>query len=333
MTRESKKIERAMDIIFCVVFLPLVVSLIPIDKWLVAYRSFAVTLIIFLYLLFFTYKVINIPKLFMEKRYLKIAVAMTLIIATVFVISHYPFPPSAENVATKTNRLRIQTVWLLFLVVTGFSFTLELTVELFRQILAKKDIEAAKNRAELSIYKAQINPHFLFNSLNTLYGLIVSRSDKAEDAFVKFTGILRYMYTHTGNETIPIGREEEYISSYIELQSLRLNGHTSVRWDCSIDDPSVQIPPMILITFVENAFKYGSSSGRDCGILISLCLRNGTLTFSTDNEIIVPPPSAGNGIGIANCRKRLELLYPGKFILVTSADGGKFAVRLTIQLQ
>lgn len=332
MTTESKRIETAMDIIFCVVFLPLVISLIPLDKWLVTYRSFAVTLLAFLYMLFFTYKAINIPRLFIQKRYLKIAVSMTLILAGVFIISHYPFPPSAENIASKSNRLRIQTVWLLFLVVTGFSFTLELTLELFRQILAKKDIEAAKNKAELSLYKAQINPHFLFNSLNTLYGLVVSKSDRTEDAFVKFTGILRYMYTHTTNETIPIGREEEYIASYIELQSLRLNGHTSVGWRCSIDDPSVQIPPMILITFVENAFKYGSSSSRDCNIDISLSLRDGLMTFAADNDII-GTRSSGHGIGIANCRRRLELLYPGRFTLDTTSDGGRFAVRLTIRLQ
>mgnify|MGYP000603399381 CR=1 FL=1 len=96
----------------------------------------------------------------------------------------------------------------------------------FRQILSKQEIEAEKNKAELALYKAQINPHFLFNTLNALYGLVLTKSDKTESAFIKFSNILKYMYAQTTSDLISISNEVEYIRQYVDLQSLRLNKHT-----------------------------------------------------------------------------------------------------------
>ena len=100
----------------------------------------------------------------------------------------------------------------------------------------------------------------MFNTLNSLYGLVVGKtgkSDKTEQLFIKFTDILQYMYKHVRADTIALGEEINYIKDYIELQSLRLNRHTHVFWGCETDDEHVEIVPMLLITFVENAFKYG----------------------------------------------------------------------------
>ena len=151
--------------------------------------------------------------------------------------------------------MRAQTVWFFFLVVTGFSLSIELIFELFRQILSKQEIEAEKNKAELALYKAQINPHFLFNTLNALYGLVLTKSDKTESAFIKFSNILKYMYAQTTSDLISISNEVEYIRQYVDLQSLRLNKHTKVVFETEMDDEQIQIPPMILITFVENSFQ------------------------------------------------------------------------------
>ena len=158
--------------------------------------------------------------------------------------------------------MRTQTVWFFFLIVTGFSLAIELTFELFRQILSKQEIEAEKNKAELALYKAQINPHFLFNTLNALYGLVLTKSDKTESAFIQFSNILKYMYAQTTSETIPVCNEIDYIRQYVDLQALRLNKHTHISFETQTDDDQAPIPPMILITFVENAFKYGTSSDR-----------------------------------------------------------------------
>lgn len=229
--------------------------------------------------------------------------------------------------------MRAQTVWFFFLVVTGFSLSIELIFELFRQILSKQEIEAEKNKAELALYKAQINPHFLFNTLNALYGLVLTKSDKTESAFIKFSNILKYMYAQTTSDLISISNEVEYIRQYVDLQSLRLNKHTKVVFETEMDDEQIQIPPMILITFVENSFKYGVSSDTDCTILIRIIVKEGLLNFETENMIMKKNHKNPHAIGIDNCRKRLELLYPSRFALITKEENGCFKTYLNIQLR
>lgn len=334
---DRKRIAIYIDLIFCVLFLPLVITLIPVDRWLEKYTSFSLSLIAFLYLLYFTYRKIKIPRMFMQKQYAQIVLWLLIFIGCAFLMSHFPFPE--ETIHELSHRqymhlkhLRLQTVWLLFLVVSGFSLTIELIFELFNQIIFRKDLETEKNRAELSVYKAQINPHFLFNSLNTLYGLIVSKSDQTEAVFVKFTSLLQYMYTQTTNDLIAITQEIEYINHYIDLQSMRYNYHTHIDWHYTIDNEDILIPPMILITFVENAFKYGSSPSKDCTIRIRLNLKDGVLDFCTRNAIMRRKENSKKGIGIANCRHRLSLLYPNRFLLTTKEEKQVFHVHLTIQL-
>lgn len=246
---------------------------------------------------------------------------------------HPPEPNKLDPLIHKARQhLRSQTVWFFFLVVTGFSLSIELIFELFRQILSKQEIEAEKNRAELALYKAQINPHFLFNTLNALYGLVLTKSDKTESAFIKFSNILKYMYAQTTMETISINNEVEYIRQYVDLQSLRLNKHTQVVFETQIDDEHAKIPPMILITFVENTFKYGVSSDVDCLILIRITVKKGELLFETENTVMKENHANPHAIGIENCRKRLELLYPNRFTLIMKEENRQFKIRLSIQL-
>lgn len=334
---DRKRIAIYIDIIFCVIFLPLIITLIPVDRWIVKYTSFAILLIVFLYLLYFTYRRLKIPRMLMQGQYLRVILWLLAFVGCAFLISHYPFPENtlrnhSPHEIMRLKHLRLQTVWLLFLVVSGFSLTIELTFELFNQIIYRKDLETEKNRAELSVYKAQINPHFLFNSLNTLYGLIVSKSDRTEQVFVKFTSLLRYMYAQSTNDLIAISQEIEYINHYIELQSMRYNHHTHIEWNYTIDDENILIPPMILITFVENACKYGSSPSKDCTIRIRLNLKSGILDFRTQNAIMKQNKENKKGIGIENCRRRLELLYRNRYQLVTEEKDRNFYVHLTLQL-
>ena len=124
------------------------------------------------------------------------------------------------------------------------------------------------------------------------------------------------MYAQTTSETIPVCNEIDYIRQYVDLQALRLNKHTHISFETQTDDDQAPIPPMILITFVENAFKYGTSSDIDCTVLIRIIVKNGQLLFETEN-----------------CRKRLELLYPGRFNLTTVQENRQYKIRLTIRLQ
>ncbi len=261
---------------------------------------------------------------------------MGILVIITLLLTQFPYPPEPNKLDPLIHKarqhLRSQTVWFFFLVVTGFSLSIELIFELFRQILSKQEIEAEKNRAELALYKAQINPHFLFNTLNALYGLVLTKSDKTESAFIKFSNILKYMYAQTTMETISINNEVEYIRQYVDLQSLRLNKHTQVVFETQIDDEHAKIPPMILITFVENTFKYGVSSDVDCLILIRITVKKGELLFETENTVMKENHANPHAIGIENCRKRLELLYPNRFTLIMKEENRQFKIRLSIQL-
>lgn len=326
-----------IDLLFCLVIIPLAIMLLPVDRWIVNNTAFLVALVAYVYILYFVYRLVCIPKLFMQKRYLRIFVLMLVLTTVTELFTYFPIPAEHINddvrqMVAKMN-IRRQTIWFFFLVVTGFSLAIELTFELFRQIISRQEVEAEKNKAELSLYKAQINPHFLFNTLNTLYALVLSGSDKTESAFVKFSGILRYMYSQNESELIPADEELDYIHQYVDLQKLRLNRHTEVQLNVEASSKKVLIPPMILITFVENAFKYGTSSDKDCKIDIRIKIDENKLLFETENAVMRKPEGQKAGIGIQNCRKRLELLYPGRYELDNEERNGIYHVKLLIDLK
>ena len=323
-----------IDVLFCAVILPLIIMLLPIDRWIVRHPIFATTMVTYLYVLYYAIRRFHIPALIIARRYVPIISFAAVVMGAAWLLSHFPFesPPKYLPHEIRVQQ-RAQAVWLFTLVVVGFGLSIELILELFRQILLRKDMETAKQKAELALYKTQINPHFLFNTLNSIYGLVISKSDRAEQAFAKFTGILQYMYSHATDDTISISEEVDYISAYIDLQALRLNHHTKVAWESNIDDGTVKIPPMILITFVENAFKFGTSPQHDCEIIIRVLLTDGLLRFEAVNDIMRSREKDHTLVGIENCRLRLELLYPQRFTLTTTEEANKFKVTLTIQLR
>lgn len=334
---KNNRIALYIDLLFCLVIIPLVIMLLPVDRWIVTNTAFLFTLVVYVYALYFVYRCACLPKLFMQKKYLRIVILLVVLVAVTEGLTYFPMP--IEHLTDDSRpmearlHIRTQTIWFFFLMVTGFSLAIELTFELFRQILSRQEIEAEKNKAELALYKAQINPHFLFNTLNTLYALVLSGSDKTESAFVKFSGILRYMYSQSGSELIPAERELDYIRQYVDLQKLRLNRHTQVNLAIDMADKQVLIPPMILITFVENVFKYGTSSDTDCTVYIHICVDEDRLLLETENTVMRRREDGNQGIGIANCRKRLELLYPGRYELRVGESDNQYKTYLTIQLK
>lgn len=326
-----------IDLLFCLVIMPLAIMLLPVDRWIAHNTAFLITLVAYVYALYFVYRRACLPKLFMRRKYLHIAMLLVVLITITELLTYFPIPAEritddAQQMEVRMN-MRRQTIWFFFLVVTGFSLAIELTFELFRQIFSRQEMEAEKNKAELALYKAQINPHFLFNTLNTLYALVLSGSDKAESAFVKFSGILRYMYSQSGAELIPAEHELNYIRQYVDLQELRLNRHTRIDMTLEAANGQILIPSMILITFVENAFKYGTSSDTDCAIRICISVNDSRLRLETENSVMRRREDGVEGIGIVNCRKRLELLYPGRYELKVGEKDGRYTTFLNIQLQ
>lgn len=204
--------------------------------------------------------------------------------------------------------------------------------EVYRQKLARAEVEYERNRAELALYKAQINPHFLFNTLNTIYGLLITQSDKTEVTLERFINLTKYMYNNVNREFISLAEEVDYIGQYIALQQLRLNEFADIRFTHEVEREGMPVPPMMLITFVENAFKYGISSNAPCFIHIQLSQQADKLYFEVTNSTFGREVKSSGCMGINNCRRRLELLYPGRHRLdIEHGHEGMFRVRLEIK--
>lgn len=246
-----------------------------------------------------------------NRKYIRLLAALLLLITITILMSKFPFPESDTSPikGEVRHQLRSQTIWFFFLIVTGFSLAIELLFELFEQIISKQELESEKNKATLALYKSQIDPHFLFNTLNTLYGLVINNSSNAEKAFVRFSEILKYMYRNSSSNMINIRDEISYINNYVELQKLRVNRHTKITLVTNIINDNIMVPSMMMITFIENAFKYGSSSDEDSEINIYISAVKNTFYFKATNRINDCKNKDSSSVGLDNCKKRLELLY------------------------
>lgn len=183
--------------------------------------------------------------------------------------------------------------------------------------LQQKDLEIQNRQSELSFLRSQINPHFLFNSLNNIYSLVYHGSEQALTAIAGLSDLLRYML-YDAAEKVPLRTEMDYIEKYIGLQQLRFEHPIEVSMRTEGDMQGTLIPPLLLIPFVENAFKHGVSATQPSHIDIVILQKNSVLDLTVRNSIINDNSvslDTNSGIGLVNTRRRLDLLYPGKYKL------------------
>ncbi len=223
------------------------------------------------------------------------------------------------------------------LIILGLSTSYKVTMEWFDSQRQKKELETEKMASELAFLKSQINPHFLFNTLNNVYSLAFKKSDDTPDAIIKLSKLMRYMLYESNEKQVFLSREIEYLHNYIELQKLRLPKNVEIKYYVEGDIEGRLIEPMLLIPFVENAFKHGISYEDRSEINIFLKLNGGgkELFFTVENSIsnAQATDDSGSGIGLANVKRRLNLLYPGKHKLVIKDDTFEYRVSLKICLE
>ena len=197
-----------------------------------------------------------------------------------------------------------------------------------------QELEKSMIQAELSFLKSQIHPHFLFNSLNSIYYLALSKDDKAPEAILSLSDFLRFVTTESNNSRIPLEKEMKMLEEYIHLQGLRASEKFELQFQVVGDLRNYSIMPLTFIPFVENAFKYGISANTDCFIHINLKVSSGSLEFTCENSIVtgINNQKYSEGIGLENIRKRLELTYPEHYSLGIDANSQYFRVNLLIDL-
>lgn len=197
----------------------------------------------------------------------------------------------------------------------------------------RQEIENEKLATELSFLKSQINPHFLFNTLNNIYSLAVVKSEATADAVLKLSSIMRYVLSETKHDTVPLDKEIQFIKHFIELQKVRLTDKVTIEFIVEGETAGKQIAPLILMPFVENAFKYGVSTKETSKLLFVVKANIDSIYFTAQNDMVSYDKGTENntGIGLKNTKRRLELLYPDKHKLTVTEENKKFIVNLILQ--
>jgi sensor histidine kinase YesM len=221
----------------------------------------------------------------------------------------------------------------LFIVI--FVGMLRFAVDWFELEAKRKEVENEKLTSELNFLKAQINPHFLFNTLNNLYYLAYTKSDNTTEVIAKLSQMMRYMIYDSNHSKVPLSKEIEYMENYISLERLRLNNQIPIHFEVKGNTENVWIAPLIFITFLENAFKHGvSNNNPKAWVNISIELALDQCIYQVENSKLEESaePHEKSGIGLQNVQRRLELSYPGKHHLTMENKKDSYFVRLNLTL-
>ena len=243
------------------------------------------------------------------------------------------FPPSVPI----REKLRAHSPIFPLLIYYTLGTSFEMILESEKQKNQKREAEKEKIYAELSFLKSQVNPHFLFNSLNNIYSLAVSKSEDTCKAILLLSDMMRYMLYESGEEKVNLEKEITYIKNYITLQELRLskNKDIKVTFEVKGNTPQFKVAPMLFIPFIENAFKHGISYNNSSFVKINLTLNKNCIDFTVcntkhHNHSATNIDKNMSGVGLKNIKRRLELLYPKNHKLEIKTTEGNYAVSLQL---
>lgn len=216
-------------------------------------------------------------------------------------------------------------------VLSGFKFAWD-------ALRKQREVESLKStiqESELKFLKSQINPHFLFNNLNNLYSYAIAQSPQTPEIILQLSAVLRYMLYECQEKYVPLSKEVQQLGNFTQLYEMQIEERGMVNFLAKIDEPDYRIAPLILIVFIENAFKHSQASqSENIRIDIRIELEAGELNFSCQNnfQAVTNTENLSRGIGLENVRKRLQLLYPGAHQLTISETEDQYEVNLSMQL-
>jgi hypothetical protein len=277
-----------------------------------------------------------IPYFFFTLVLTKFISSISFIAYGAFVYPHkYNMPPREIDWSFlwKFDPLGTRAVFSFFMI-CGIAVAIKLLKKWYYENDRNQKIEKEKLAIELEMLKAQVHPHFLFNTLNNLYSLTLTHSDKAPLVVTHLSDLLRYMLYECNEKEVPLENEIETLKKYVELEKLRYGSRIDVSFVSSGNIKENLIAPLLLIPFVENSFKYGTGEQLDqCWVNLHFHAEGNTFTFNLSNSSSndKAKPVSG-GIGLQNIKKRLELIYPGKYELTLNEEADMFVVKLQMQL-
>jgi two-component system, LytTR family, sensor kinase len=298
--------------------------------WHIHYILQAILLICFFYL---NARVL-IPKLIYRGRYWNFAAITLLLYATV-----PAFRIAFTSILIPKDNFELRPTLLFSFFVFTFILACSTAWRMIRDRIAAdqlaSDRENENLKTELTFLRSQVSPHFMFNVLNNMVALARKKSDQLEPSLIKLSSLMRYMLYETDEEKVPLDKETDYLQSYIDLQQQRFGAKVAVNVVMQLPEHGYEIEPMLLIPFVENAFKHGTGLIPDARIDIELRAKQGLLQFSVMNKYntdYAEVKDKTSGIGLTNVKRRLNLLYKDNYQLLINKQEGWFIVSLQLQL-
>lgn len=308
--------------------------------------------IFLLAILFYSNIFILIPR-FLTKRKILLYLASVIIFVSVILIINHNIKKTFKlyNNKAKTEEYiqeslkhsdtppwkRSNDIGFLFtsIFILALSTSIKVTQESYNNEKLKKEIQTEKLNSELSFLKSQVNPHFLFNTLNNIYSLANKKSEHTATAVVKLSHLMRYMLYDANKEFCDLKNEIDYLIDYIELQKLRIQDKSKVVFTISGNENNKKIEPLLLVPFIENAFKHGDLLSENSGINIYLQISERELLLKVENHIceIKDNKNISSGIGLYNIKKRLALLYPENHELFTGEINNKYTSILKLNFK
>ncbi|WP_214071996.1 sensor histidine kinase [Mucilaginibacter sp. dw_454] len=212
------------------------------------------------------------------------------------------------------------------------SILLKFSVDWFLNERIQRDLENQRLTAELAFLKSQINPHFLFNSLNSIYSLAYQQSENTPGAILKLSEIMRYMLYECNDNKVDLSKELQYLQNYIDLQKIRFGNKAYIDFKVDGQVADQKIVPLLLIAFIENAFKHGIANDATVPITLFINVNQQHLQFYIQNKKHTNNRDAIGGIGLSNVKRRLDLLYPGKYNLDIRDEIDTYTCELSLVL-
>lgn len=273
------------------------------------------------------------------KRIVYIVINFLLILGLSYLRNHLIFffgdmPNRGGNKPPPPLAFRFYIDFLVYLIPVAFAFAIQSGKKIMHIESLKKEADNIKLESELKHLKFQLQPHFFFNSLNNIYASIDSDPVQAKTAIHSLSKLMRYFLQQSEQDKVSLREELDFLNRYIELMKMRMTDKTSVNVSFPNDIPGISIPPLILISLVENAFKHGVSATEKSAINIELKTSESEIHFTTTNTNFPKQADdrSGSGIGLSNLEKRLQLLYPNTHSFTTQLNDNIFNVNLVIPI-
>ena len=281
-----------------------------------------------------------LPKLYFRSRAAYLVVGLILVVGLSIAL-HWAYPLLSGFNGRSAGQFRGGggAAALRYLLPLGLAFLgsalFAVTNFAYQQQSRVLEINSERLETEMKLLKSQINPHFLFNSLNNIYTLTLLNDERGPESLLRLSNMLRYMLYEAEVGTVPLSRELDYLRNYVNLMKLKDSAGLNIRMNLDSSRPNLSVAPLVFITFVENAFKHSRIEDRETGFIdIELTTdENGHVDFTVANNLpnTAGPKDAVGGIGLDNLRKRLNLLYPGRHTFDVSNNGKTFTAHLKIQ--